>query len=62
MALRRQLTGAFVAVTGTAADVRDKIRRWEGLADEVYLGAPWASPDVSRTVDAYLRLVDAFRR
>jgi probable F420-dependent oxidoreductase len=50
------------AVTGTAADVREKLRRWEGLADEVYLGAPWASPDLARTTEVYLRLIDAFRR
>jgi probable F420-dependent oxidoreductase len=49
------------AVAGTAADVREKIKRWEGLADEVYLGPPWASPDLSRTADIYVRMLDAFR-
>jgi probable F420-dependent oxidoreductase len=49
------------AVAGTAVDVREKIKRWEGLADEVYLGPPWASPDLSRTADVYMRMLDAFR-
>jgi probable F420-dependent oxidoreductase len=49
------------AVAGTADEVREKIERWEGLADEVYLGPPWVSPDLSRTVDTYNRMLDAFR-
>jgi len=49
------------AVAGTAADVREKLKRWEGLADEVYLGPPWASPDLERTADIYRRMLDAFR-
>lgn len=50
------------AVAGTADEVRDKLRRWEGLVDEVYLGPAWVSPDLSRTADVYLRMIDAFRR
>ena len=49
------------AVAGTAEQVREKIKRWEGLADEVYLGPPWASPDLSRTAEVYRRMLDAFR-
>jgi probable F420-dependent oxidoreductase len=49
------------AVAGTAKDVKEKIKRWEGLADEVYLGPPWVAPDLSRTADTYLRMLDAFR-
>ena len=49
------------AVAGTADEVREKIKRWEGLADEVYLGPTWVSPDLSRTIDTYNRMLDAFR-
>ena len=49
------------AVAGTANEVKEKIRRWEGLADEVYLGPPWASPDLSRSTETYRRMLDAFR-
>ncbi|MFY9586433.1 MAG: TIGR03617 family F420-dependent LLM class oxidoreductase [Actinomycetota bacterium] len=47
--------------TGTADEVREKVKRWEGLADGLYLGAPWASPDLDRTVQTYQNIVDAFR-
>jgi probable F420-dependent oxidoreductase len=49
------------AVAGTPQDVREKIKRWEGLADEVYLGPPWVTPDLSRTAETYVRMLDAFR-
>ena len=49
------------SVTGTAEQVREKVKRWEGLADGVYLGAPWATPDLARTTQTYLNIVDAFR-
>ena len=49
------------AVAGTPDEVREQIRRWEGLADEVYLGPPWATPDTARTADTFARIVDTFR-
>lgn len=49
------------AVAGTPDEVREKIRRWEGLADELYLGPPWATPDALRTADTFARIVDTFR-
>jgi probable F420-dependent oxidoreductase len=49
------------SVTGTAEQVREKVTRWEGLADGLYLGAPWATPDLERTAKTYLNIVDAFR-
>jgi probable F420-dependent oxidoreductase len=49
------------AVVGTPDEVREKVRRWEGLADEVYLGPAWVSPDLSRTAETYVRMIDAFR-
>lgn len=49
------------AVAGTSDEVRDQIRRWEGLADEVYLGPPWALPQPDRTAEAFTRIVETFR-
>lgn len=50
------------AVAGTQDEVRDRIRRWEGLADAVYVGPPWANPTVMRTEETFARILDTFRR
>jgi probable F420-dependent oxidoreductase len=50
-----------LAAAGKPDEVRDKVRRWEGIADQVYLGPPWATPDAMRTADAFTRIVDTFR-
>ena len=50
-----------LAAAGTPDEVRDKIRRWEGLADAVYLGPPWATPDAMRSADSFTRIVETFR-
>ena len=55
-----EMAEAF-SCTGTADEVREKVKRWEGLADGLYLGAPWATPDLDRTTKTYLNIVDAFR-
>jgi probable F420-dependent oxidoreductase len=49
------------AVAGTPDEVREKIGRWEGLADALYLGPPWATPDSLRTAETFDRIVDTFR-
>jgi probable F420-dependent oxidoreductase len=49
-----------LAVAGTPDEVREKIRRFDGLVDEVSLGAPWAGPDISRTAEGFARLFDTF--
>ncbi|MGH2793880.1 MAG: TIGR03617 family F420-dependent LLM class oxidoreductase [Actinomycetota bacterium] len=48
------------AIAGTPDEVREKIRRWEGLADALYLGPPWAIPDQTRTAETFARIVDTF--
>jgi len=50
-----------LAAAGTPDEVRDKVRRWDGMADEVYLGPPWATPNAMRTADAFTRIVETFR-
>jgi probable F420-dependent oxidoreductase len=49
------------AIAGTPDEVREKIGRWQGLADELYLGPPWATPDSLRTADTFARIVETFR-
>lgn len=49
------------AIAGTPDEVRDKIRRYEGLCDEVILAPPWASPDLARAAETFARLIDTFR-
>ncbi|MGH2829035.1 MAG: LLM class flavin-dependent oxidoreductase, partial [Actinomycetota bacterium] len=48
------------SVFGTPDEVREKIRRWEGLADEVILGPPWASADFAKTAETFDGLIEAF--
>jgi alkanesulfonate monooxygenase SsuD/methylene tetrahydromethanopterin reductase-like flavin-dependent oxidoreductase (luciferase family) len=48
------------AVAGTPDEVRDKLARFEGLVDEVYLGPPWASPDLVRTSETFDAIIDTF--
>ncbi|HVL33151.1 MAG TPA: TIGR03617 family F420-dependent LLM class oxidoreductase [Actinomycetota bacterium] len=46
------------AAAGTADEVRDKVRKFDGLADTVLYNPPWAAPDIARTADVYERIVD----
>jgi probable F420-dependent oxidoreductase len=48
------------SVAGTPAEVKDKIRRYEGIADEIVLNAPWADPALARTDDVFARIVETF--
>lgn len=48
------------SVAGTPDEVRAKIRRFEGHVDEIYLGAPWSGPDISRTMEGFTRLFETF--
>ena len=50
------------AVAGTPDEARDKLRRYDGEVDSIVLNPPWASPDPSRTMDAYARLLETFAR
>jgi alkanesulfonate monooxygenase SsuD/methylene tetrahydromethanopterin reductase-like flavin-dependent oxidoreductase (luciferase family) len=48
------------SVFGTPDEAREKLRRWNGLADEVILGPPWASPDFAKTAETFDALIDTF--
>ena len=47
------------AVTGTAAEARAKLQRYEGIVDTVILNPPWIWSGTSRS-DAYDRLIETF--
>lgn len=46
------------AVAGTADEVRDKIHRYDGLADTIIFNPPWADPTIARTGEVYERIID----
>ena len=48
------------AVAGTQDEVREQVRRWEGHVDALYLGPPWATPDQTRTMETFARIVETF--
>lgn len=50
------------ACAGTPDEVRDKIRRYDAVADTVVLNPPWADPTLARTQDVYERIFDVFAR
>jgi probable F420-dependent oxidoreductase len=50
------------AVFGTPAEARDRAKRWEGLVDEITLGAPWSSPDHTRTMESFEAIAETFGR
>ena len=47
------------AVAGTVEEVRDRLHRYDGVADEIVLNPPWASPELARSSDVYARIIDA---
>lgn len=48
------------SIFGTPDEVRDKVKRWEGRADEIILGPPWASPDLARTEETFEAILETF--
>lgn len=48
------------AVYGTAEEVKEKIRRYEGIVDEVILAGPWYRVDGGRGASNYLAILDTF--
>lgn len=48
------------SIFGTPDEVRDKVKRWEGRADELILGPPWASPDMTRTEETFEAILETF--
>lgn len=48
------------AVFGTPDEAREKIKRWDGIADEVILSPPWASADYTKTAETFDALIETF--
>ena len=49
-----------LAVAGTPEEVREGVRRFEGVADRVILGSAWVGPDPDRLRAGYDLLVETF--
>jgi len=50
------------ALYGTAEEVRDQAKRFEGLAGELLLGGPWYRVDPGRLLENHLAILEAFGR
>ncbi|MDQ4145239.1 MAG: TIGR03617 family F420-dependent LLM class oxidoreductase [Actinomycetota bacterium] len=49
-----------IAVAGTADEVKDKVKAWEGIADRVMVAGPWYGPKPERMFENYQALVETF--
>ena len=50
------------ALYGPAAEVVEKAKRFEGLADELLLGGPWWRVGPERLLENHLAILEAFGR
>jgi probable F420-dependent oxidoreductase len=48
------------SVSGTPADARGQLERFEGLVDTLIINPPWIGPDATRSADRYERLIETF--
>lgn len=49
-----------VAVAGPAAEVRDRVKRWDSIADRLMVAGPWYGPKPERLFENYQALVETF--
>jgi len=49
-----------IAAAGSAAEVKDRIERWGGLADRLMVSGPWYGPSAGRMMENYQALVETF--
>jgi probable F420-dependent oxidoreductase len=49
-----------VAVAGSAAEVREKVKRWDSIADRLMVAGPWYGPSPERMFENYQALVETF--
>lgn len=49
-----------IAVAGPAAEVKDKVQRWHGVADRLMVAGPWYGPSPQRMMENYTALVETF--
>jgi len=50
------------ALYGTADEVVEKAKRFDGLAGELLLGGPWWRVDPGRLLENHLAILEAFGR
>jgi hypothetical protein len=51
-----------IACAGTAGEVREKVRSWEGVADRVLVAGPWYGPSPERMIENDHALVETFSK
>ena len=49
-----------VAVAGPADEIRDRVKRWDSIADRLMVGGPWYGPTPERMFENYRALVEVF--
>ncbi|MGH2734023.1 MAG: TIGR03617 family F420-dependent LLM class oxidoreductase [Actinomycetota bacterium] len=49
-----------IACAGPAAEVKEKVKQWEGIADRVSVGGPWYGQRPERLFENYQALVETF--
>jgi hypothetical protein len=49
-----------IAVAGPPGEIRDGVKRWEGVADRLLVAGPWYGPKPERMFENYQALVETF--
>lgn len=49
-----------IACAGTAEEVKDKVKAWDGIADRLMVSGPWYGPKAERMFENYQALVAVF--
>ena len=49
-----------IAAAGPAAEVRDRLKQWDGIADRLMVAGPWYGPTPQRLFENYQALVETF--
>jgi probable F420-dependent oxidoreductase len=49
-----------IAAAGPAGEVKDRVARWESVADRLIVAAPWYGPSPARVMENYQALVETF--
>jgi probable F420-dependent oxidoreductase len=49
-----------IAVAGPAEEVKDRVARWESVADRLIVAGPWYGPSPARMMENYQALVETF--
>ncbi len=49
-----------IAVAGPAAEVRDRVAAWDGIADRLLMGGPWYGPSFERMLENGQAILETF--